>query len=70
MTTIIVAVLLMTNASIVEVESPSLTACLEKQAAVAIGLDNILDGPDGAETIYRVITCKVEKVNTGEDLEA
>lgn len=70
MKTIIVAVLLMTNASIVEVESPSLTACLEKQAAVALGLDNILDGPDGDEIIQRVLECKIESVNTGEDIEA
>lgn len=70
MSIVIIAVLLMTNASVVEVQVPSLTACLDKQAAVASGIDNVFHGPDGVEVIQRVLECKVERVNTGEDLEA
>lgn len=70
MKTLIIAVYLMTSASIVEVQVPSLTACLDKQAAVSVGMDNVFHGPDGVEVIQRVLECKIESVNTGEDLEA
>lgn len=68
MTTIVVAVLLMTNSAVVEIVAPSLSWCLAKQVNVELGNDAIFDGPEGRETIAKVLECKVERVN-GEDLE-
>lgn len=68
MTTIIVAVLLMTNSAVVEIVAPSLSWCLSKQINVERGVDVIFDGPEGRETIARVLECKLERVVPEEDL--
>lgn len=70
MTTLVIAVYLMTSSAIVEVVAPSFTACVERQAAVSQGHDNIFHGADGVEIIQEVLACKIEQVNTGDDLSA
>lgn len=70
MKTLIIAVYLMTSSAVVEVVAPSFTACVERQAAVSQGYDNIFHGPDGVEIIQEVLACKIETVNAPDDLSA
>lgn len=63
---IVIAVYLMSSAAIVEVQAPSLTACLDKKADVSTGLNNLFHGPHGVETIAKVLACKIEKIDAEE----